>query len=164
MLDPQPPAVERVGLVRDVAGDEHAGDARRQPLIDEHPVLDADARRLGQRGPRRAPTPTTTGRRDLRSVTGDHPLDGVLALEAFDRRLRQELGSVITMDVEVDLPDPRPSTRSSGTDAISIIVTSHPFARAEAAISAPIHPEPTTTSRPPPRAAAIASESAIVRR
>ena len=51
------------------------------------------------------------------------------------------------------------------SEAISIIVTSQPFWRAEAAISAPIHPEPTTTNRWPRSIRSPSRcESATVRR
>ena len=56
---------------------------------------------------------------------------------------------MIAMDVEVDLADLRAEDPLQRHEAISSIVTSQPFWRAEAAISAPIQPEPTTTRRSP---------------
>jgi hypothetical protein len=48
-------------------------------------------------------------------------------------------------------PTTGPSTRSSGTEACSTIVTSRPFSRADAPTSAPIQPAPITTTLRPRR-------------
>ena len=62
-------------------------------------------------------------------------------------------------------PTSGPSTRSSGTAAGSMTVTSAPRWRADAATSAPIQPAPMTTTLPPAsRRPRSASQSASVRR
>ena len=161
MLDPQPPAVERVGGVGDITGGEDARHAGLQPLIREDAVLDRESRR-SRRAPVRgahADADDDAWALDDRAVAGENALDRALALEALDRRLGQELDPVVAVKIEIELAELRrrePARAATTPSRPSSPRT--PSARADAAISAPIQPDPTTTSR---SAASIAAAIAL---
>ena len=80
-------------------------------------------------------------------------LDAGGAPQLDDAALQTQPDAVVGVQPPEHLPDLAPRTRWSGTGEGSTSTTSAPIWRADAATSEPIHPAPTTTTRPAPRTA-----------
>ena len=166
VLDAQAPE-QRMVVVGDVARREDAVGARAQRGVDEDPVVDVE-HAFGQPGARGA-TPTPISDRVAVQdgpVARAHALGAAVALDRLDAAAEVQLRRRGRRARRGRRRRARGRGRPrAGTDCGSTSATSIPRWRAEAATSQPIHPAPTTTSRPPasstPRSA---SESSSVRR
>jgi hypothetical protein len=104
MFEPDPCAVARMEGIGHVPCREDAGDARLEPLVDEDTVVDAEAGRIGQFGPRADPDTDNHGIGAERRPVGEpDPFHRRGADELLNAHAEVQVHAVVGMEAPVDL-------------------------------------------------------------